>query len=59
MVRHGQVEAEQAQHAAGQTRRLTQGEVEDEPPAQHRLDRQVGLARLAARRSPARRSSAG
>ena len=57
VVRHGQVEAEQAQHAASQTCRLTQGQVEDEPGRQHRLNGQVGVARLTAWRAAARRGA--
>ena len=59
VVRHGQVKPEQAQHAAGQTCCLSQGQAKDEPQAQHRLDRQVGVARLTARCAPARCTPAG
>ena len=52
----GQVEAEQAQHAAGQTCCLAQGQVENKLQAQHRLDCQVGVARLTARRASAWRT---
>ena len=55
MIRDGQLEAEQAQHAAAERFGLAQGQVEDEPQDQHQLDCQVGVAWLSARRSPARR----
>ena len=54
MVGHGQIEPEQAQHAAAERLGLAQGEAEDEPQDERQFDRQVRVARLPARRGPTR-----
>ena len=53
VVRHSQIEPEQAQHAAAERLGLAQGEVEDEPQRQHQFDRKIGVS-WPARRRPAR-----
>ena len=52
MVGGGQLEPEQPQHAVSERLGLTQGKMKDEAQRQHQLDRQVGMARLSARRRP-------
>lgn len=52
MVRHAELEPEQAERAADEALGLAQGEPEDQPEHQHQLDRQVRIAGLAARRRP-------
>jgi hypothetical protein len=52
VIRHGQPEAQQAQHAAGERLGLAKRKMEDEPQGQHHLDRQVRVERLSARRCP-------
>ncbi len=54
VVRHGQIEAKQREHAAGETLPLPKSQVEHEPQRQHQLDRQVRVAWLPARGAPPR-----
>ena len=54
VVRHGQNQPEQAQHAAAERLGLAQGQVEHEPQGQHELDRQVGIQRLPSKAAPLR-----
>ena len=48
MVGCGQLKPEKAKYAAGEPFRLSQGQIEDKTQRQHKLDRQIGVARLAA-----------
>ncbi len=46
VIRHGQLDPEQAQHAAAERLGLPRGNVEHQPQGEHQLDRHVGVERL-------------
>ncbi len=52
VVRNGQSQPEQAQHAAAGRLGLTQGQMEHEPQRQHEFDGQFGMQRPSARAAP-------
>ena len=52
VIRHGQIQSEQAQGRAREAFGLTQRQMEDEPQRQHQFDRHVGIQRLATARRP-------
>ena len=58
MIRHGQIQSEQARDRACKSFGLTQRQMEDEPQRQHQFDRHVRVERLAAARRPPRRAKA-
>ena len=52
VIGNEEVKAEEPQHAANEAFCLPQGQVEDQPQCKHKLDSQIRVARLTARRGP-------
>ena len=58
VIRHGQIQSEQAQDRACKAFGLTQRQMKDEPQRQHQLDDHVRVERRATARRPTRRAPA-